>query len=172
MIDSHVGAAVSGITADARTLIDHARVVCQNHTFTYDEKMPIEAIAQSLCDKALSFGEDEDSDISRPFGVSLILGGIDNGKVVLYVTDPSGTFIKYQAHAIGSGAEGAQSRLQEDYNSSMSLKEAEKLSLSILKQVMEEKISKTNVELATITPEAGYKLEPIEIVESIIQSLN
>lgn len=36
-IDAHIGAAVSGLTGDARTLIDHARVEAQNHTFTFDE---------------------------------------------------------------------------------------------------------------------------------------
>lgn len=134
--------------------------------------MPIETIAQSLCDKALSFGEDDESDIARPFGVALLLGGLDNNKPVLYVTDPSGTFINYQAHAIGSGSEGAQTRLQEDYTAAMSLNDAMKLSLEILKQVMEEKISKTNVELATIKPDIGYELVPIDKVEEIIQSLN
>lgn len=33
-----------------------------------------------------------------------------------YHTDPSGTFVKYEAKAIGSGSEGAQSSLQEHYN--------------------------------------------------------
>ena len=36
-IDTHVGAAMSGLVADARTLVDHARVEAQNHRFTYDE---------------------------------------------------------------------------------------------------------------------------------------
>jgi len=59
-VDSHVGVAMSGLTADARTLIDHARVESQQHRFTYNESMPIESITQSLCDLALRFGEDEE----------------------------------------------------------------------------------------------------------------
>ena len=45
-IDSHVGAAMSGLVADARTLVDHARVEAQNHTFTYDEPIGVEALTQ------------------------------------------------------------------------------------------------------------------------------
>ena len=30
-------------------------------------------------------------------------------------TDPSGTYVKYEAKAIGSGSEGAQTALQESY---------------------------------------------------------
>ena len=45
-IDSHVGAAMSGLVADARTLVDHARVEAQNHRFTYDEAIGVEALTQ------------------------------------------------------------------------------------------------------------------------------
>jgi 20S proteasome subunit alpha 5 len=45
-IDSHIGAAMSGLVADARTLVDHARVEAQNHTFTYDEPIGVEALTQ------------------------------------------------------------------------------------------------------------------------------
>lgn len=56
-VDSHIGAAMSGLIADARTLVDHARVEAQNHRFTYDEPMRVEALTQAVCDLALSFGE-------------------------------------------------------------------------------------------------------------------
>jgi 20S proteasome subunit alpha 5 len=45
-IDVHIGAAMSGLVADARTLVDHARVEAQNHRFTYDEPIGVEALTQ------------------------------------------------------------------------------------------------------------------------------
>lgn len=69
---------MSGLTADARTLIDHARVEAQQHTFTYNEPIPVESLTQSLCDLALRFGEDdEEGGMSRPFGVALLVAGWD-----------------------------------------------------------------------------------------------
>mmetsp|Transcript_1018 Transcript_1018/g.1348 ORF Transcript_1018/g.1348 Transcript_1018/m.1348 type:complete len:134 (-) Transcript_1018:7-408(-) len=59
-VDSHIGVAMSGLIADARTLVDHARVESQNHRFTYNEPMNTMALTQSICDLALSFGEDGD----------------------------------------------------------------------------------------------------------------
>lgn len=54
---------MSGLTADARTLIDHARVDAQNYRFTYDEPISVHSLTQSICDLALRFGEDrEDED--------------------------------------------------------------------------------------------------------------
>ena len=155
-IDDHIGIAMSGLTADARTLVDHARVEAQQHRFTYNEPMPVESLTQSLCDLALRFGEDDDDDdggMSRPFGVALLIAGWDaEHGPVLFHTDPSGTFVQYKAKAIGSGSEGAQTGLQESYRADMTMEEAEVLALSTLKQVMEEKVSSTNVDIAKIAP--------------------
>ena len=61
-IDSHVGCAMSGLTADARTMIDHARVTAQNHSFTFDERIGVESCTQAVCDLALRFGESMDNE--------------------------------------------------------------------------------------------------------------
>ena len=61
-IDSHIGCAMSGLTADARTMVDHARVTSQSHAFTYDEKMSVESCTQAVCDLALRFGESVEDD--------------------------------------------------------------------------------------------------------------
>eukprot|EP01121_Diplochlamys_sp_Union-15-3_P010205 TRINITY_DN2845_c0_g4_i1.p1 TRINITY_DN2845_c0_g4~~TRINITY_DN2845_c0_g4_i1.p1 ORF type:complete len:253 (+),score=53.41 TRINITY_DN2845_c0_g4_i1:121-879(+) len=153
-IDHHIGCAMSGLIADARTLFEHARVEAQNYTFTYDEPISVESVTQSICDLALRFGEDRDEEgaMSRPFGVALLLGGVDKVEgPCLYHADPSGTFLRFRAKAIGSGSEGAQQELEKKYHKSMTLKEAEKLALSVLKQVMEEKLDETNIEVASIT---------------------
>ena len=73
-IDSHLGCAMSGLVADARTIIDHARVVSQSHTFTYDEPIKVESATQAVCDLALRFGEsvhDEDAMMVRRLPLSL-----------------------------------------------------------------------------------------------------
>eukprot|EP00956_Cyclotella_meneghiniana_P002275 scaffold2560_cov70-Cyclotella_meneghiniana.AAC.14 len=175
-IDTHIGAAMSGLVADARTLVDHARVEAQNHRFTYDEPVGVEALTQGVCDLALSFGEgadgDKDKRMSRPFGVALLIAGYDdlNGNQ-LFFSDPSGTFVRYKAKAIGAGSEGAQSTLSESYNEDMTLEEAEELALSVLKQVMEEKISTENVELARVTAEKGYHSATVEEVGAVLDRL-
>ncbi|CAG9464109.1 unnamed protein product [Pedinophyceae sp. YPF-701] len=169
-IDAHIGAAMSGLTADARTMIEHGRTECQSYTFSYNEPMPVESCTQSLCDLALQFGEDGDDAMSRPFGVALLLAGHDKEQgPVLYHTDPSGTYIKYDAKAIGSGSEGAQNSLQEQFRADMSLKDAETLALSVLKQVMEEKVTRDNVDIATVAP--NFHLYTEDEVQTVIERL-
>uniref|UniRef100_A0A7S2V165 Proteasome subunit alpha type n=1 Tax=Fibrocapsa japonica TaxID=94617 RepID=A0A7S2V165_9STRA len=170
-IDSHIGAAMSGLIADARTLVDHARVEAQNHRFTYDEPMRPEALTQAICDVALSFGEGgKEKKMSRPFGVALLIAGHDESGPQLFFSDPSGTFVPYKAKAIGAGSEGAKATLEESYSESFTLEEAETLAMTVLKQVMEEKVNAGNVEVAAITS-SGFNMYNTEKLEAIIGRL-
>jgi len=172
-IDNHIGCAVSGLMADSRTMVDRARVEAQNHWFTYNEKMSVESVAQAVSNLAIQFG-DSDNDgnaMSRPFGVAILFAGIDEKGPQLFHMDPSGTFVQYDAKAIGSGSEGAQQSLQEAYHKGLTMKEALKTSLVILKQVMEEKLNSTNVEVAAVTPLKTFHMFSKEEVEDVIKTL-
>lgn len=145
----------------------------QNHWFTYNETMTVESVTQAVSNLALQFGE-EDADpgaMSRPFGVALLFGGVDEKGPQLFHMDPSGTFVQCDARAIGSASEGAQSSLQEVYHKSMTLKEAIKSSLVILKQVMEEKLNATNIELATVEPGLKFHMYTKEELEEVIKDI-
>jgi 20S proteasome subunit alpha 5 len=89
--------------------------------------------------------------MSRPFGVALLMAGVDEKGPQLFFSDPSGTYTQYKAKAIGAGSEGAQSTLQDKFRDDMTLQDAEVLSCEVLKQVMEEKISNQNIEVAAVT---------------------
>lgn len=138
---------MSGVVPDARTLIDYARVQTQTYWFDYDEPMSVKRCASSIAEKCAGFGEGE---MARPYGVSLLIAGVDEEGPRLFCVDPSGTSTKYKARAIGSGSEGAQSMLKDQYSEDMTLEQARTLALDILKQVMEEKITEHNVELTII----------------------
>ncbi|KAJ9120825.1 hypothetical protein QFC22_002759 [Naganishia vaughanmartiniae] len=178
-IDAHIGCAMSGLTADARTMVEHARMTGQMHAFTYDEPIGVESVSQAVCDLALRFGEsvdDDDAMMSRPFGVALLIAGIDDRGPLLYHTDPSGTFVRYDAKAIGAGSDAAQASLQEAYNKNMSLDDAHKLALKILKQVMEEQVNENNVQLAQVKPtgkgrEAKFEILNDEALKKLISEM-
>merc|ERR1711981_294783 len=160
-VDKHVAVAFSGLTADSKMLIERARVESQNHWFTHDRSMPIESIAQSV------------SNLAIQFGVALLFAGFDlDHGAQLFHMDPSGTYVQFDAKAIGSGSEGAQQSLQEVFHKEMTLNEAIKHAMSILKQVMEEKLSETNVEVATVTKENGFQLLNGDDLQSFIKELS
>ena len=119
-IDTHIGCVLAGIVADARTLVDYARVECQNHRFTYHEPLSVLAVSETIADMAIEFGESEKKKqrpMARPYGVSLLVAGIDETGPALYQTDPSGHYLEWSARAIGPATEGAQTILKEEYSS-------------------------------------------------------
>lgn len=88
-----------------------------------------------------------------------------------YHAEPSGTFYRYDAKAIGSGSEGAQAELQNEYHKSLTLAEAETLVLKTLKQVMEEKLDAKNVQLASTTPGKGFRIYSDEEMAEVVGRL-
>ncbi|KAF7998069.1 hypothetical protein HCN44_009467 [Aphidius gifuensis] len=172
-VDKHIGCAASGLMADSKTMIDRARAECQNHWFIYNEKMTVESVSQAVSNLAIQFGDSDDdgSAMSRPFGVAILFAGIDEKGPQLFHMDPSGTFVQFDAKAIGSGSEGAQQSLQEVFHRSMTLKEAIKATITILKQVMEEKLNETNVEVMTMTPNAMYHKFTEDELKEVIKEI-
>lgn len=131
--------------------METARVESANHWFTFNEKMPVESIAISVCDLALGFAEKEKKSkdkeraekkrVSRPYGCALLVAGIDrdNGPL-LYKTDPSGNYTRFKACSIGSGGANGMLTLQEQYKENMTLREAYLLAAKIIKDNMEQKV--------------------------------
>ena len=174
-VDNHIGVATSGIVSDARTLVDHAIAEAQGHRFSFGEPMRVSSLTQSVCDVVLNFGEGDGSKnkpMARPYGVSLLVAGMDGKTPALLHTDPSGTYISYKAKAIGSAAEGAQILLQEQYHQQLTLEDAITMTLSILKRVMEDKINQNNVEICVIpTENPKYRSLPVDEVQGYLNRL-
>ena len=156
-IDDHVICTYSGLRSDARALIERARVEAANHWFTFNERMPVEAISLAVCDVCLSFAEKkkkkkgEKRVVSRPYGVAMLIAGIDkDGKAKLFKNDPSGNYVRYKACCIGQGGENGLTTLQNNYNEDMNFDDAINLAGKVLKENLEQKINKDNVQIAYI----------------------
>ena len=126
LIDDHVGTAIAGLHADARKLIDQARVQAQVNRLSYDEPISIQSLVVNICDtKQLhtQYGG------ARPFGVSLLVGGVDDHGPQLYTTDPSGSFWGCKAAAIGKEADVVREYFADKYKPTITLKQAQDLAL-------------------------------------------
>jgi len=133
-IDEHIIAVSAGISSDARVLIEKARVLAQQHRVTYDSAPNTESIVRDIADVKQQFTQYGGA---RPFGVSMMLAGI-NGKPVLYTTDITGNYLKYNANAIGENDETIKRLLREKYRAGLTSNEGIKMSLDIFKEVQGE----------------------------------
>ena len=132
-IDEHIGATASGILSDARVLIERAQLRAQQHRITYDSAIDTLTIVKDICDLKQICTQ---SGGLRPFGVSILVGGIDDHTPRLYETDPTGIFFQYQATAIGEGEVEVEEILHEEYKPELTIEEGFKVSLKALNKVL------------------------------------
>ncbi|MCK5040416.1 MAG: archaeal proteasome endopeptidase complex subunit alpha [Candidatus Aenigmarchaeota archaeon] len=141
-IDEHIAAASAGLIADARLLIEEARVKSQQNQILYDEPISVFSLAKSIADKKQVYTQYAGV---RPYGVSLLIGGI-NHEAVLYETDPSGFMMQAKARAIGQNADKVNEFLEKEYKEDLDINSAIKLAVNAMKKSEEKtKIEETNV---------------------------
>ncbi|MDS0220739.1 archaeal proteasome endopeptidase complex subunit alpha [Haloarcula sp. S1AR25-5A] len=165
-IDSHVGVASAGHVADARQLIDVARRQAQVNRLRYDEPASVESLTKEITDYIQQYTQ---TGGARPFGVALLVAGIEDGQPRLFETDPSGTPYEWQAVAIGGSREDIQSFLEDEYDDEMDLEGGIELALRALASVNEDGLDATGVDIATIDVETEQfrKLSEEDIAERL-----
>lgn len=161
-IDEHVAVAIAGLSPDARVLVRQARYVSQGNRMTYDEPVDIESLTSSVGDLLQTYTQNAGV---RPFGVSIIFGGVDNHRVSLISTDPSGSYRGHKAHAIGRNSEKAMKVLHEQYREGMNLDEATALAVESLKEAADEVLTPEDLNISLISEEQKFRTLSVEEIK-------
>lgn len=133
-IDEHIVATAAGILSDARILIDFAQVQAQQHRVTYGSPIEPVSVIRSVADRKQMFTQYGGA---RPYGVSLLLGGVRQGKPQLYTSDVTGNFFAYRANAVGEHDEKIKEILRKDFKDDMTIDEGIKFMLKTFKDILE-----------------------------------
>ncbi|TRO46252.1 archaeal proteasome endopeptidase complex subunit alpha, partial [Candidatus Bathyarchaeota archaeon] len=168
-VDDHLGAAVVGLGSDARILIDQARIFAQSNRLTYDEPIDVEIMTKRVGDIKQLYTQHAGV---RPFGVSIIFGGIDKTGSRIFSTDPSGSYRGYKAVAVGIGRETVEGILKDEYREDLSLDDAKKLAVKCLTQALVVRGEPKRIKISVI-PAETQKLEVIsdEEIENMQRGL-
>jgi proteasome alpha subunit len=172
-VDDHIGAVTSGLVADARALVDRARVDAQINRVVYNEPIGIETLAKKIADHKQTFTQYGGV---RPYGTALLIGGIDDTGPRLFETDPSGALLMVKATGIGSGRNIVMEFLEEKYNEDIDIGNAIRLGLEALYKATEGKLTVDSAEIAAIDAKDNRfkKLgadELEEYVKSVLDSM-
>ncbi|MBT4823807.1 archaeal proteasome endopeptidase complex subunit alpha [Candidatus Woesearchaeota archaeon] len=137
-IDEHMAATASGIISDARILIERAQVKAQQHRVTFDSPIDTIVIVKDICNLKQICTQ---SGGLRPFGVSILVAGIDNDDPKLFQTDPTGIFFQYNATVIGEGETEIAEILHKEYKKEITVEDALKLGIKALAKVVDQNLT-------------------------------
>ncbi|MGC2289193.1 MAG: archaeal proteasome endopeptidase complex subunit alpha [Thermoplasmata archaeon] len=152
-IDEHVACSTAGLVADARVLVDYARLASQINRVTYAEPMPVDLLVRRICDykqQYTQFGG------VRPFGTALLVGGYDDVGFHLFETEPSGSLTSFKATATGGNKGPAMELFEQKYRESMDADDAILLALEGLRQSLDEGANLNTVEVCTLVEGQGF----------------
>jgi proteasome alpha subunit len=157
-IDDHIACATTGLIADGRHLVEIAREEAQWNKLRYEEPISVKDLVDIL-------GEYEHMytrfDGVRPFGVVLLIGGVDDKGKHLFSTDPSGAYLGYKAVCEGRKSADAMNQFTKSYASDISFNQALALGLQTLKKITKKPVNTDMVEVAIIDNKEGFsKVSP------------
>ncbi|EIE85700.1 hypothetical protein G6F46_003396 [Rhizopus delemar] len=166
MLDDHICMAFAGLTADARVLINKARIECQSHRLTVEDPASVEYITRHIAQIQQKYTQ---SGGVRPFGISTLIVGFDHNEPKLYMTEPSGIYTAWKANAIGRSSKTVREFLEKNYNEDMEEKDTVKLTIKSLLEVVQ--TGAKNIEIVVMTTEGEVKRLEQEEVESVVTEI-
>ncbi|MFB1062395.1 archaeal proteasome endopeptidase complex subunit alpha [Natrinema sp. H-ect4] len=168
--DDHVGVASAGHVADARQLVDLARRRAQGEQLRYGQQIGVETLTRAVTDHIQEYTQ---TGGARPFGVALLVGGIDAGEPKLFETDPSGTDYEWKAAAIGGDRDTIQGYLEEHYREDLDVDGGIELAVSALSEPEDGVVNAEDVDVATITTEdESFHSVDTDHLESILAEID
>ncbi len=149
-IDNHMAATFSGITSDARVLVERSQIKAQQHKIQYDTPADVISVVKDVSDLKQYTTQ---SGALRPFGTALIIGGVDVDGPKIFVTDPTGIYFQYKAVAIGGDSEKVEEVLNSEYKESLNCKECIEIAIKAIKKSTEDVLTKDNIDAIYIKTE-------------------
>ncbi|ADV65612.1 archaeal proteasome endopeptidase complex subunit alpha [Desulfurococcus mucosus] len=168
-IDDHVGASYAGMAGDGRILINYAISQALLHRFYYDEPAPVEYLAKLVCDVKQAYTQHAGV---RPFGVAMIIAGVDEKGTQLFMTEPSGRYLSYYATAIGEKSNNVIEFLEKNYKYDLDVDESLKLTVLTLAGIVEGKPYEDYMEIGYVDTESKrFKILTHEEIRRYVEEL-
>jgi len=169
LVDDHVCLAFAGLNADARILIDKARLEAQSHRLTVEDPVSIEYITKYVAGVQQRYTQ---SGGVRPFGISTLIVGFDPGskEARLYQTEPSGIYSAWKANAIGRSSKTVREFLERNHTDSLDRSGTIELTIKSLLEVVQ--TGAKNIEIAVMTPGNEVSYLQAEEIEKIVEKIN
>ena len=167
-----MGIAIAGLTADARYLSKFMRNECLNYWYAHGSQHPTERMITKIAKKS-QLKTCHPS--KRPYGVGLLVAGVDETGTHLFETCPSANYFEYHAMAIGARCQSAKTYLEKNFETfpALSGEELIKHGLKALKaSAQEDELTTDNVSIGIVSKDQVFKSLSAEEMRSYLADMN
>ena len=167
-VDNHALLAFAGLNADARILVDKARVEAQSHRLTLEDAVTTEYLTKYVAGVQQKYSQ---SGGVRPFGIAALIAGFDANDTVprLYQTEPSGVYNSWKAHAIGRSSKTVREFLEKNYEEDMNDEQTIKLTIKSLLEVVQ--TGAKNIEVAVLKANDQIHLMTVDEIKKYVDEI-
>lgn len=159
-----MGIAIAGLTADARYLSKFMRTECLNYWYAHGSQHPTERLVTKISKKSQA---KTCHPSKRPYGVGLLVAGVDETGTHLFETCPSANYYEYHAMAIGARCQSAKTYLEKNFESFPALNGEQLIQhgLKALKaSAQEDELTVDNVSVGVVSKDQKFRsLTPEEL---------
>ncbi|POS87884.1 putative proteasome subunit alpha type-1 [Erysiphe pulchra] len=167
-VDEHLGLALAGLASDARVLSNIMRTQCSTSRLTFDRAIPLSRIVSSIGSRAQSNTQNYGR---RPYGVGLLIAGVDESGPHLFEFQPSGMTQEMLACAIGARSQMARTYLERNVESFADCNREDliKHGLQALKESLtqDKELAIENTSVGVVGMGSGSKIEVFKLYDGI-----
>jgi 20S proteasome subunit alpha 2 len=125
------------------------------HSSPLQESIPVLQLVREVAAIAQEFTQ---SGGVRPFGISILVAGVDDEGPQLFQIDPSGAYFGWRASAIGKNFSNAKTFLEKRYAEDMELEDAIHTALLTLREGFEGEMDSSNIEIGVVGADRKFRL--------------
>jgi proteasome alpha subunit len=158
-VDNHILIAGSGVMSDGRRLIEQSQINAQEHKVKFQNPIDVLQLVKDVANIQQYYSQ---TGGLRPFGVSLLIGGIEDNEVKLWQTTPSGIYMRFLARCVGNLSDKINEELETGYKEGLTNKDAIKLGLKLFKKVLEDEYNAERFDVVTMDMDENIKRYSVE----------
>lgn len=151
----NIGVVYSGMGPDFRVIVRKGQKAAQKYYLQYGESIPVLQLVREVAAIAQEFTQ---SGGVRPFGISILVAGVDDDGPQLFQIDPSGAYFGWRASAIGKNFSNAKTFLEKRYAEDMELEDAIHTALLTLREGFEGEMDSSNIEIGVVGADRKFRL--------------
>lgn len=153
-----------------RLTVKRARKSSQSYLRSYGQVQPVSQLVKQTASVMQEYTQRGGV---RPFGISLLVGGLDgDGLPALYQVDPSGTYFGWKATAIGKNYVSAKNFLEKRWTADMELEDAIHTALLTLREGFEGEMTAHNIQVGIVKKDGKFETLSPSAIQDYLDEAN